>query len=187
MVKAMRRNADIKRSAARRSENFFHAHVLDFEAEFFVKADRFFVVCPDVERDVVTALFPRVGENVFVKALADVLSAHTFVNAEIVDVERFYVGHIVFAEGPKMDAERVADDRAAAFGDENGRLTVRDDLKKFFVGVLFLVRLEKVGANVAVDIVDLIKQSVDRFDVAFFGASYFQTVCCDHGKKHSRL
>ena len=126
------------------------------ESHCFVEAHGRFVAAPDVQGYVVAVLLFCEGEDMLVKCGADVLSALGLVDAEVVDIECFYIGQDVMSDMLLEDTESVSQHVVFfVYCDKDRGFIIMDDRDQLVIRVFFCAVLEQVGASVVMDKADL--------------------------------
>ena len=102
-----------------------------------VKLKRRAVACPNVQRNVVKpVLFCKV-KHIFVKTRADMTAADVFVNAQIVNVKRFYVAERIVVLNLDINAKSISGNLTVLFRNENRTFVIGDNFFKLIGRVLF--------------------------------------------------
>ena len=92
-------------------------------------------------------------------------AARPLIHAQVVDVERFDVRHVVVVHELLVDAERIAHNRAAALRNEHGRFVIRQNRLQLRVGVLLRARLEQIRTCLVMHLMHLKQQPVQRRNI----------------------
>ena len=142
------------------------------------------VAFPDVKRYVIAADALRVAFDILVQSSADVLSAGVFVNAEIVYVQRLYVGEYVVIGELLYHAERVAEKFAVLKCRKYRLAVVACHLCEFLVCVLLHTAFEQIGSAFVMYFKHLAQQTVQTVNISRFRSSYlhfllpFRVITC---------
>ena len=109
-------------------QNLLHTDFVRDQSQFFIKAEGTRIAGPDIQGDMVAAIFLCKSEDMLIKKLPDVLAAVLLIHADIINVECSDFGHQACILLVLKDAESMATHLVIFIDtDENGRFGIAED------------------------------------------------------------
>ena len=159
------------------TDYMLHADLLRHKSARFVEFHRPGIAAPDVQRYIITAQLPRKVKHSVIQRSADVSAALIFVNADIVYIQRLYIGKDIVSRMLLEDAEGVAEDIVIFVRRDQYRAgIVVDYFNKLLIGVFPPAVFEKVGSAEVMHEAHLTQQLVYCRYIPDLGVSYIHFI-----------